>query len=486
MRTVPYSTVEKHVATRMGWDATNLSSDEREAIRLALNESARWLWTADWWPDLMERRQVALRPEWNLPYVQEVGSFTQGTQIYFPDAGRYYMAITTVTAEPPASYDGEEWVATGTRWVELKPDYPEATFWEPNVEYPDTDYSTSSVFSHAGRFWLPKESWFASSNLNKSPTYYPDEWIELPVFDNILPNAAIGRPMIGTFKRATRNNPMTVTAPVDIDWDQVRDGVQLYDFTDPTLWVEYRMANPGFEGDLYDETATYAAIPVSESLYGSGSMVELNPEVPTVATPVISPSSGTFVGSQLVTITCSTAGATIMVTTDGSAPTESNGTEYLAPFTVSATTTVKARAFRNGYTASGTASVTLTRALLMYWGMSTETMLDEAGILALEDSAGATTPARTYTFDVPTGTYQYLYWAWPDALTARPVVSTGFTNNGLSMTGTLAGSSDGYTSLENGFNYALVSVNGSSYRLYRTRLQQGNLGGTITVVINAN
>ncbi len=73
-----------------------------------------------------------------------------------------------------------------------------------------------------------------------------------------------------------------------------------------------------------------------------------------VMQPVITPASGTqFTGaSQTVTITSQTAGATIRYTTDGSMPTETNGLVYTAPFTVSATTTVKARAFVTNRVAS--------------------------------------------------------------------------------------------------------------------------------------
>ena len=63
--------------------------------------------------------------------------------------------------------------------------------------------------------------------------------------------------------------------------------------------------------------------------------------VSTVATPVISPASGTYYTSQTVEITCETAGATIFYTTDGSRP-DGNSSVYETPITVSTTTTLKA------------------------------------------------------------------------------------------------------------------------------------------------
>lgn len=82
-------------------------------------------------------------------------------------------------------------------------------------------------------------------------------------------------------------------------------------------------------------------------------------EVSDVATPVISPADGTtFSGSLTVTITCPTSGATIYYTTNGSNPTASS-TQYSGAFTVNATTTIKARAYKNG-DASDVATATFT------------------------------------------------------------------------------------------------------------------------------
>lgn len=76
-----------------------------------------------------------------------------------------------------------------------------------------------------------------------------------------------------------------------------------------------------------------------------------------VATPVISGTTP-FVGSTQVSISCETSGASIYYTTDGNDPTSSS-TLYSAPFTINATTTVKAIAVLNGQT-SNTASKAFT------------------------------------------------------------------------------------------------------------------------------
>ena len=80
---------------------------------------------------------------------------------------------------------------------------------------------------------------------------------------------------------------------------------------------------------------------------------------PTCSAPTFSPAAGIFTGSQSVTLTSSTDGATIYYTTDGTDPTESS-TLYTAPITVSETTTIKAIAVKGGMDNSAVASATYT------------------------------------------------------------------------------------------------------------------------------
>jgi hypothetical protein len=67
---------------------------------------------------------------------------------------------------------------------------------------------------------------------------------------------------------------------------------------------------------------------------------------------------GISIGGGSATITCSTGGATIYYTTDGSAPTNLNGTIYTAPVAVAPGTVVKARAYKTGLRASAVATAT--------------------------------------------------------------------------------------------------------------------------------
>ena len=76
-----------------------------------------------------------------------------------------------------------------------------------------------------------------------------------------------------------------------------------------------------------------------------------------VATPVFSPVVGEYENSVEVSISCATADATIYYTLDGTEPDE-DATEYTAPFTLTATTTVKAIAVKTGMINSEVAIIT--------------------------------------------------------------------------------------------------------------------------------
>ena len=93
----------------------------------------------------------------------------------------------------------------------------------------------------------------------------------------------------------------------------------------------------------YAETDTYG-----ES--AATSNTQTTPKL-TVKTPVISPNGGNFTGSQNVTIACSTNGATIYYTLDGSDPLDranKGRSVYSKAFTINKSTTVRAIAEKNG------------------------------------------------------------------------------------------------------------------------------------------
>lgn len=101
-----------------------------------------------------------------------------------------------------------------------------------------------------------------------------------------------------------------------------------------------------------DQSAYEAAVEKLANIdQGGGS----GPSTKKVATPRFSPAAGGVPSGTTVTITCSTEGATIHYTTDGTAPTASSPT-YSSPIAITAETTIKAIGVKTGMDNSAVAS----------------------------------------------------------------------------------------------------------------------------------
>ena len=81
---------------------------------------------------------------------------------------------------------------------------------------------------------------------------------------------------------------------------------------------------------------------------------------PQVVAPAFSPGAGTYTNAQSVTISSTTSGASIRYTTDGSTPSETSGTLYSGPLSITNTTTLKAIAYETGFLDSSVSSATYT------------------------------------------------------------------------------------------------------------------------------
>ncbi len=134
-----------------------------------------------------------------------------------------------------------------------------------------------------------------------------------------------------------------------------------------TIFYTTDGSTPTTSSQVYSAPFTISASTTVEAMATASGFVQsgvasasYTQNVAVVATPSISPASGTTFSSTLsVSILDSTPGSTIYYTTNGNTPTTSS-TVYSSAFTISATTTVKAIATASGLTQSGVASASYT------------------------------------------------------------------------------------------------------------------------------
>ena len=101
------------------------------------------------------------------------------------------------------------------------------------------------------------------------------------------------------------------------------------------------------------------AVPGGGYVISSVASATYTVDLPPAATPVFSIPSGTYPGSQTVTLSDTTTGATIYYTTDGTTPTTTS-IRYTGSLVVFSTETIRAIAVATGYSSSAVASATYT------------------------------------------------------------------------------------------------------------------------------
>ena len=194
--------------------------------------------------------------------------------------------------------------------------------------------------------------------------------------------------------------------------DDQTDNIRVIDAVTGVITVAAGTGKSGYSGDNgsaldaeLDEPQQIAFAP-SGNLFLADVLNEVVREIhyggavkPTAATPVFSPAPGKFATTQRVSITDSTANATIYYTTDGATPTTSSH-EYGGSITVSETTTIKAIATRAGYTQSAVATGTYTIQPLIstvttLTGSPNPAVYDEPVKFAIEVKPGSGTAVPT-------------------------------------------------------------------------------------------
>ena len=316
--------------------------------------------------------------------------------VYNPAAGNYDNP-QTVTLSCPLTGTQIHYTTNGTIPTEVSPSYTEpvsvdASF-TVNARAYKPDYNPSKLCSAT----------YTINNMVSNPTFYPDPGtFNDPVLVTIstsTPNAEIHYTTNGTIPslnsalytspvllsvdtvlkaKAFKNNMndsgivtgsytviQTVENPVIEPSGGTFATTQTITITCPTagalIYYTFNGTNPTTASALYQTPfqistdTTVKARAFKSGMNPSGIISESYVIMETLPLPVFNPPAGTYTAYQSVTISCSVTGSTIRFTTDGAEPT-STSLAYTSPINVTSAMTIKAKAFKNGWNNSPTAT----------------------------------------------------------------------------------------------------------------------------------
>ena len=142
--------------------------------------------------------------------------------------------------------------------------------------------------------------------------------------------------------------------PQSVTMTTVTPGASIYYTTDGST--------PSVSSTLYNGTitvgvsSTIKAIAIKNNMGNSTVATESYTISPPIVAPIFTPSPGVYNSAQNVAMTTSVSGASIRFTTDGTTPSETAGTVYSSPVTISGNTTLKAIAYKSGMSTSSVTS----------------------------------------------------------------------------------------------------------------------------------
>ena len=175
-------------------------------------------------------------------------------------------------------------------------------------------------------------------------------------------NLTVDNVTVATTRAATPTSPTATTfytTPYSVTLQCTTSGATIYYTTDGS---EPTKSSTAYTGPItITGTATIKVAAFADAYIESETFTQTFTLVEMVATPTSPTATTFFANSHSVTLQCTTSGATIRYTTNGSEPTSSS-TAYTGPITITGTTTIKAKAFKSGYRDSETFTQTFTLA----------------------------------------------------------------------------------------------------------------------------
>lgn len=246
MDVTTYDELAREVCNRVGWTFEDLTDEQWEAVRSAINGALPKVWNACWHPDTMRTERVTLRNTWSAST-----DYEEGDEVYHPGSNAYYICALAHDGQAPATFDGEEWTTDYARWIRVD---------ESAEDIDQGEWTDATAYALGERVTFNDATYQCIQAHTSSTSLLPVDggvWFEVAAFDFTVPAYASGRAVIGRVRTAAVLHPGQNPGAARLEFEPMEIGFR---FTVPPVarpWVEYRMRCPQLTGADWSATATY-------------------------------------------------------------------------------------------------------------------------------------------------------------------------------------------------------------------------------------
>ena len=259
MRRVPYSTLQRRVASQLGLDPDYLDGTEFASIRDCISEALEEIWRAAHWSDLKLTEQRRYAAVYN-----SGTTYSAGDVVYHIGSDDYYQAIQGTIGNEPATQSGTTWSINLQYWAFARGSY------DGNEYSNTTAYArgTQVKYSPTGLYYQCHTA--STGNLPTSSSY----WGALNEFAPTIEWTQSGKTPIGEAVSLHQTDPTINVGAAEIPFDTTPDGIQPRTSNASNSPFLVLMRRPHrFTGDIFDAAATYTAVTGDESTIVAPSVV---------------------------------------------------------------------------------------------------------------------------------------------------------------------------------------------------------------------
>lgn len=239
MRSVSYQSILAQ-ASQLAFGLSSPHSLDAATLNTFINEAAGNYWRSFWWPELMVVEQRQYRPTYG-------GGHAAGTEVYYPPAQAYYLAIKGPTSVPPATLSGGLYITDYSQWIEVQ------------TELSGDDWLTGRAYKAGDTVRNASDGLFYACHTAHTAggSFDGTKFGPLKRWRNSLDYAQSGYTEIDAIEGVYDDDPDLNPDAAQIPFALASDILVLDEL--PRPWVKFRRRIPSWAGTLYVSNEVYTA-----------------------------------------------------------------------------------------------------------------------------------------------------------------------------------------------------------------------------------